>query len=207
MDASMSSLIVAVVGVLGTLVSGLLAHRGALRSKTLELRHAAQERRDERRAQERRELTETRRASYANLNQSLRHFHAALFRRYQDLAAGQADGDACGQPPPEVDDARQALRDVYAEAQMVASDEVLKTGGGVVHLLSRIQRMLDPLRREQGARETLLEEARDGLERASEGLYEVRQTMRKDLGITELPIARPDGYGVPRAHGNGRSPA
>ncbi|MFF4695696.1 hypothetical protein [Streptomyces chattanoogensis] len=78
----------------------------------------------------------------------------------------------------------------------MTSDEVLTAGGGLVHQLSRIQRLLDPAAQDPDSRETRLDEARDQLERASEGLYEVRQTMRRDLGITELPIGRPDGYGA-----------
>ncbi|MDT0547700.1 hypothetical protein [Streptomyces lonegramiae] len=81
---------------------------------------------------------------------------------------------------------------------MVASDEVLRTGGGVVHLLSGVQTLLDPHLREDGPLEELLAEVKDQLETGSEGLYEVRQTMRKDLGITELPIERPYGYGTPQ---------
>ncbi len=79
---------------------------------------------------------------------------------------------------------------------MVASDGVLAAGGGLVHLMSRIQRLLDPEAPDPAGREARLTEARDGLKRASEGLYEVRQTMRRDLGITELPIERPEGYGA-----------
>jgi hypothetical protein len=41
MDATTGALVVAVVGVLGTLSSGLLAHRSARRSKAIELEHAA----------------------------------------------------------------------------------------------------------------------------------------------------------------------
>ncbi|MGW2627952.1 hypothetical protein ACWC2K_01270 [Streptomyces chattanoogensis] len=117
---------------------------------------------------------------------------AVLFRLRLELADEHADGP----PPSEVEEARRSLRDIYAEAQMVASDEVLAVGGGLVHQLSRIQRLLDPPGPDPDSRETRLEEARGRLEHASEGLYEVRQTMRRDLGITELPIGRPDGYGV-----------
>jgi uncharacterized membrane protein YdfJ with MMPL/SSD domain len=192
MDASTSSLVVAVVGVLGTLVSGILAHRSALRSKMVELEHASQQRQEEQHAQERREMLEARRASYAIFNQNLRQFHAALSRRFLDLATEQPDAQ---QPRPEVEEARHALRTAYAEAQMVASDEVLEIGGSVVRQLFRIQSLLDPPGQEEKTSAEALDEAKDWLEQVSEGLYEVRQTMRKDLGITELPIQRPYGYG------------
>ncbi|MEU0805510.1 hypothetical protein [Streptomyces sp. NPDC005970] len=198
MDATTSSLVVAVVGVLGTLMSGLLTHRSALRSKTVELEHARQEKREERQVLEHREMLEARRVSYAAFNQSLRQFHAALSQHYLDLVAGRGDGET----RPEVEEARRALRDVYAEAQMVASDEVLTIGGGVVHLLSGVQSLLDPHLREDDPLEELLAEAKDRLGTGSEGLYEVRQTMRKDLGITELPVERPHGYDTPQGEGS-----
>jgi hypothetical protein len=190
MDATTSSLIIAVIGVLGTLMSGLLAHRSALLSKTIELERLSQEKREERQALERREILETRRASYATFNQNLRQFHAALSLRYLDLAARRTDDVRVG-----LGETRDALRGAYAEAQMVASDDVLKTGGDVVHLLFGVQSLLDTHVLGDDSLNELLDRVRERLERASEGLYEVRQTMRKDLGITELPIERPRGYG------------
>ncbi len=171
---------VAVVGVVGTLVSGTLAHRGALRSKRLELDHLLRERREERGAVERRENLEARRASYVVLNQSLRQLHGALWSWMRDLEAGRG-GDG---PPPEVTEADHAVRDAYAEAQMVASDEVLAAASDVWWLMRSA-------REQAGAAEKI----RELLERASGGLYTARQTMRHDLGITALPVERPEGYG------------
>jgi hypothetical protein len=191
-DASTSALVVAVVGVLGTLMSGLLAHRGSLRAKHVELTHLARERQEERRAQERREIREQRRASYALFNQALRQHHAALFRQYLDLRAGRTDTAAHA----EVRETGDALRDVYAESQMVASDDVMTMGGGVFHLLSRIRALLAGESADRDGLEVPLDEVERRLRRASRGLYEVRQTMRADLGITQLPAERPDGHGA-----------
>ncbi|MFD5317098.1 hypothetical protein [Streptomyces sp. NPDC127098] len=186
MDPTVSSLVVAVVGVLGTLLSGLLAHRGALRSKALELDRQAGEREAERQALERRELRELRRSSYATLNQALRQFHLALSRHHRWLTEGT-------RPSPETPDlttARDTLRLAYADAQMVASDAVLKAGGDTYFLLLRLDRLLTP-----EATPEQLDDAASLLRQGSEGLYEARQTMRRDLGITDLPIARPEGHG------------
>jgi hypothetical protein len=95
-----------------------------------------------------------------------------------------------------VEEARQTLRDVYAEVQMVASDDVLEIGGALFHLLSKIYFELNPESSHDPVPEEHLTETKEHLERASEMLYEARQSMRKDLGITALPIARPPGYGV-----------
>ncbi|OKJ76174.1 hypothetical protein [Streptomyces sp. CB02460] len=192
MDPSLTALIVAVVGVAGTLVSGVMAHRGALRAKTVELDRAERLRREELLADERRENLAVRRASYAVFNQRLRQFHSVLSKDYFTLAAGEARPER-GQ---EREEPRRVLRDVYAEAQMVIGDEVLTVAGGVVHQLHRVHALLGRHERGEAADEPL-EEIRESLERASEGLYEVRQTMRRDLGVSALPVTRPDGYGAP----------
>lgn len=191
MDPSTSALIVAVVGVVGTLVSGLLAHRSALRAKSVELDHAERQKREEQLAVERREALSERRASYTAFNQGLRQFHTVLSRHYLALASGQA----APQQGQEREETRRTLYDVYAAAQMVATDEVLVAGGDVVHRLHRIHALLRQHEQEIAADESL-DDIRNRLERASEGLHEVRQTMRRDLGITELSIQRPDGYGT-----------
>ncbi|MFD4685861.1 hypothetical protein ACFWO0_24525, partial [Streptomyces sp. NPDC058461] len=41
-----------------------------------------------------------------------------------------------------------------------------------------------------------LDALRGGLDRASAKLYETRQIMRADLGLTTAPPDRPQGYGV-----------
>lgn len=191
MDPSLTALVVAVVGVAGTLASGVMAHRGALKAKTVELDRAERQRRDEQLAAERREALAARRASYAVFNQRLRQFHSVLSKDYFALAAGEAaPGRAREREEP-----RRVLRDVYAEAQMVISDEVLTVAGGVVHQLHRIHALLGPHERGEEADESL-DDIRERLERASEGLYEVRQTMRRDLGVSALPVRRPEGYGA-----------
>ncbi|MFE6762023.1 hypothetical protein [Streptomyces sp. NPDC057689] len=191
MDPSLTALVVAVVGVAGTLASGVMAHRGALKAKTVELDRAERQRRDEQLAAERREALAARRASYAVFNQRLRQFHSVLSKDYFALAAGEP-GPGRGR---EREEPRRVLRDVYAEAQMVISDDVLAAAGGVVHQLHRIHALLGPHERGEEADESL-DDIRERLERASEGLYEVRQTMRRDLGVSALPVTRPDGYGA-----------
>ncbi|MFG2861925.1 hypothetical protein [Streptomyces sioyaensis] len=191
MTPSTSALIVAVVGVVGTLLSGVLAHRGALRSKSMELDHAEQQRREERSAEWHRAAINERKASYAAFNQHLRQFHQALSRHYLALAEGHSGTEQT----QEREESRSNLRNTYAEAQMVIPDDVLAAGGKLVHQLHRIHALLAQ-HEQQTAAEESLGDIRERLERASEGLYEVRQTMRKDLGITELPVRRPDGYGV-----------
>ncbi|GAV43540.1 hypothetical protein [Streptomyces acidiscabies] len=195
MSPSTSALIVAVVGVAGTLLSGVLAHRGALRSTSMELEHARVEREAEREAVERRENVEARRASYVQLNRAIRELHLLLWQHREALATRAGDPAA---QTAERADAQRELREAYATAQLVVTDDVLQAAGRLVHQLQRIHTQL--ARHEQNSpgnqAPESLDELLDRLKNASESLYEVRQHMRRDLGITNLPIERPEDHGA-----------
>ncbi len=155
----------------------------------MELDHTERQRREDLSAADHREAVNERRASYTALNHHLRQFHQALSKHYLALEAGQANPRT-----QDREESRHNLRSVYAEAQMVVPDDVLAAGGNLVHQLHRIHILLTQ-HEQQAAADESLGDVKQRLERASECLYEVRQTMRRDLGITELPINRPDGYG------------
>ncbi|QNP70540.1 hypothetical protein IAG44_14570 [Streptomyces roseirectus] len=196
MSPSTSALIVAVVGVAGTLLSGILAHRGTLRSTSMELEHARKEREEERAAAERRESAEARRASYVQLNKAIRELHLILWQHREALAAAASNTADLAAQTADRADALRELREAYATAQLVVTDDVLGAASKVVHQLQRIHTHLErhenPSHRTPPSLETILEE----LQSASEGLYEVRQHMRRDLGITNLPIERPRNHGA-----------
>ncbi|KND31988.1 hypothetical protein [Streptomyces acidiscabies] len=199
MSPSTSALIVAVVGVAGTLLSGVLAHRGALRSTSMELEHARVEREAERDAVERRENVEARRASYVQLNRAIRELHLLLWQHRETLAARAGDpATPTRDLAAERADAQRELREAYATAQLVVTDDVLQAAGRLVHQLQRIHTQL--ARHEQNSPGNQapepLDELLDRLKNASKSLYEVRQHMRRDLGITNLPIERPEDHGA-----------
>ncbi|MFF2652039.1 hypothetical protein [Streptomyces sp. NPDC058045] len=201
MGSSVVALTVAVVGVVGTLLSGVLAHRSALRAKSLELDHAQREREAERAAAEHRETVQERRAAYTAFNHRLRQFHYTVSKHLGVLRAGPAPA---GQTE-EREAARQALREAYAEAQMVVPDDVLLASSSVVQQLYRVHYLLGEHEGQVSAPDTesgsasasaSLDDIQARIEHASEGLYAVRQTMRRDLGITELAIPRPDNHRI-----------
>ncbi|MFD8566653.1 hypothetical protein [Streptomyces sp. NPDC059639] len=182
MSASVSALVVAVVGVLGTLVSGLLAHRSASRAKQLELRHADDQRRADQERNELQEMMAARRTSYARLNQAVRHFHAVLTNHRSRTTPLSAEQQV------EMEDARRSLRDAYAESQMIASDDVLGPAGKLVNDLYRTHVLIKELG--QDGPTAWPRRIDDLLMHSAESLYGLRQRMRKDLGITDLPIDR-----------------
>ncbi|MFE5732783.1 hypothetical protein ACFQ7A_17985 [Streptomyces sp. NPDC056528] len=136
MGANWSALLIAVVGVAGTLGAALLTQVRADRTKRMELRVAADQRREERdhaeellraeRAlQRQRESLERRRACYIRLNTAARQYltemtnHLHALARGEDVAASLENLEA----------ARLAYRDSYAEAQMIVPDVVSRPSG------------------------------------------------------------------------------
>jgi hypothetical protein len=195
MSASVVALIIGVVGVIGTLASGLLAHRSALRTKRIELDHAERQVREERRESDRQTYLAARRAMYVTLNQNLRNYHGALWRLALALRAPDGPGEERRDRAGQADGTRQALSDSYAEAQMLVADDVLVVVGTLTHQLHLIYTILVQHHEGEPADEDL-DAVQVRLVRGSEGLYEARQTMRKDLGITSLPISRPPDQGA-----------
>lgn len=195
MSSSASSLIIAVVGVLGTLFSGLLAHRSSVHAKQIELDHATRRIREEREDARSSANLEARRTSYAEINRTLRNYHSALRATLMALQDGRAVGSDTGGTRGALDEAREELRATFAVSQMIASDEVLNPVGELVQLLHFLYNNIVP-HAEGSTPGFSLEDLRTRLDKASQGLYEVRQIMRRDLGLTSSPVERPDGYGV-----------
>ncbi|MGW9438433.1 hypothetical protein [Streptomyces sp. NPDC055607] len=136
MGANWSALLIAVVGVAGTLGAALLTQVRADRTKRMELRAAADQRREERdhaeellraeRAlQKQRENLELRRTCYIRLNTAARQYltemtnHLHALARGEDVVASLENLEA----------ARLAYRDSYAEAQMIVPDVVSRPSG------------------------------------------------------------------------------
>ncbi|MFF5707047.1 hypothetical protein ACFY7H_31865 [Streptomyces sp. NPDC012794] len=170
----LNSVVIAVAGVAGTLGGALLTQRGSERARRreIELVHAKDEIRDSR---------SLRRACYAELNRDARQFTTALNRHLHVLGergAQDADREA-------LEVAKDAHRDRYSEAQMIAPDEVLATASAVNRALTTVYGQVKRL--ERGA-----PEAGETLEAAARAQYEIwdllrtmRTAMRRDLGVSE----------------------
>ncbi|WP_030688214.1 hypothetical protein [Streptomyces globisporus] len=131
MGGSLTALLIAVVGVAGTLGAALLTQNRADRTKRMELQAAAEQRREERahaeeqlraelERQARHESLERRRACYITLNTAARQYltsmtnHLHALRRGEDAVASLENLEV----------ARAAYRDSYAESQMIVPDPV-----------------------------------------------------------------------------------
>ncbi|MFF4234142.1 hypothetical protein [Streptomyces sp. NPDC001820] len=168
----LSSVIIAVAGVAGTLGGSLLTQRGSERAKRREIELV--------RDHEERENRSLRRTCYVELNRDARQFTTALNRHLhvmRERGAEDADSDA-------LDEAKNAHRDRYSEAQMIAPEEVLMRASVVNQALNKVYGQVKRLERgAPGPGETM--------ETAAQAQYEVwdmlrtmRTAMRHDLGVS-----------------------
>ncbi|EST20669.1 hypothetical protein [Streptomyces roseochromogenus] len=165
--------VVAVVGVVGTLLSALLTQRAAERSRRREQERAE-------RARARALEAEQLRTCYVALNTASRQYLAALTDQLHALLRTE-DPRAARQ---RLTEARDLHRDVYAEAQMRLPDPVLALAGEVTHALGtlygRLRRLDDGVPRPGDS----LEAAQGQIDALWERLRELRRGMRADLGAS-----------------------
>ncbi|SFD25940.1 hypothetical protein [Streptomyces aidingensis] len=190
MGTAWTSLVVAVVGVAGTLVASLLTQRRADRTKRLELAALAEERERERHHGERlrhADLAEARaqaslalrRTCYVSLNTACRQYLTAQVNYLKALRAGDPEaGRAC---LALLEERRTAHRDSYAEAQMVVPGEVLDAARAANRLLNDSYGAL--LRSGGDLTDGDTARLRRGLDSGWNALTVLRRRMRNDLGL------------------------
>ncbi|MET7543378.1 hypothetical protein [Streptomyces sp. NPDC005349] len=169
----LSSVIIAVAGVAGTLGGSLLTQRGSERAKRREIELI----RDH---EEIRENLSLRRTCYAELNRDARQFTTALNRHLhvmRDRDAEDADSDA-------LDEAKNAHRDRYSEAQMIAPEEVLIRASAVNQALSRVYGQVKRLERGAPGPGETMETAAQAQSEVWDMLRTMRTAMRHDLGVS-----------------------
>ncbi|MGK5640358.1 hypothetical protein ACSNOK_18880 [Streptomyces sp. URMC 126] len=166
-------MIIAVAGVAGTLGGALLTQRGSERAKRREIELV----REHEEIHENRAL---RRTCYVELNREARQFTTALNRHLhvmRERDVDDADRDA-------LDEAKNAHRDRYSEAQMIAPEEVLRRASVVNQALSKLYGQVKRL--ERGAPEPgeTMETAARAQSEVWEVLRAMRTAMRRDLGVS-----------------------
>ncbi|MFD9621503.1 hypothetical protein ACFWB2_30095 [Streptomyces virginiae] len=133
MGTGWAGLLIAVVGVAGTLGAALLTQNRADRTKRMELQAVAEQQREERghaeellRAEQtrqwQRENLERRRACYVALNTSSRQYLTAMTR----YALALRCGEDVATTRENLETARLTYRDIYAESQMIVPGTVLR---------------------------------------------------------------------------------
>ncbi|MGW5869185.1 hypothetical protein ACWFRJ_44445 [Streptomyces sp. NPDC055239] len=185
MNSAVIALVVAVCGVIGTLLAPVLTQRS--QAKALEAdfeRHQQVERAQWRREQERAAL-EQRRACYVNTNAAFRRYRVQLMNILYFVHHGQVD-EAASQ---ELEAARQAHHLAFAEAQMVASGSVLGHLDELAIALGAGYRKTKNLEEGHPEPDGSFEE----VEAYLNWLWERWDAMRADLGISDEPRTPPSG--------------
>lgn len=121
MSGGAISLIVASVGVFGTLASAVITQALAQRAESQRSDREERARIAEQQASEDQRKIDQLRNCYVQLNANDRYYRDAMLAYAYALKSGAADTEAA-----EVNAARRAQRDTRAEAQLVASDAVLE---------------------------------------------------------------------------------
>jgi hypothetical protein len=187
MNANLTTVLVAILGVAGTLTSPLLGQRIAARAKQQEFELQRQQRLEERAEAQRRRAFEERRSMYAGLNTAARQYTQEL-RAYLRMIAANAITD---EGRTDLSKARQTFRDLYSDAQMILPDKVLDAAASVSEGLGQAYGMVKRL--EIGKPSTNpVEGPAETIDIAQEycrvTLYdliiELRQLMREDLGVS-----------------------
>ena len=178
MTAGMLALVVAIVGVVGTLASTLLTQMLSLRSKRLEADDQQQQRLEERVEERRRTEYRDRRDCCIAMNMAGRRFRQAL---KNCLFEG-------GEKAGELEQARQEFTSRYGEAQMILSDAVLKAAsaanGSLAEAYGKVKSSQQPGGRPLGVSER--EKLENFLDKeVGSSLRHLRHTMRRDLGVVD----------------------
>ncbi|MFF3836690.1 hypothetical protein [Streptomyces sp. NPDC001930] len=193
MGASWTALLIAVVGVAGTLGAALLTQSRADRTKRMELQAAAEQRREERghaeellRAEEarqrRRESLERRRACCVALNTAARQYLTEMTNHLHALGRGEGVASSL----ENLEAARSAFRGSHAESQMILPNVVSRASGAAKE---RLNEAYGTLRKYAADPATYAEE----LSTMEAGLHQevwpsveaMMKAMRADLGVED----------------------
>ncbi|MFJ6565654.1 hypothetical protein ACIQMV_38625 [Streptomyces sp. NPDC091412] len=195
MGAGWTALLVAVVGVAGTLGASLLTQSRADRTKRMEVEAAAAQRREERDHAEALQEAERdrvraeqsvllRRTCYITLNTAARQYLTAQVDVLHALRNDTGIDDSLAQ----LEIRRTAMRESYAEAQMIAPRPVMDVAGVASR---RLNAAYGELKRIAATTYRLAEDLdafEEGVDRSWTHLSEMRQEMRSDLKVDEDPL-------------------
>ncbi|WP_157977440.1 hypothetical protein [Streptomyces triticisoli] len=179
------SVIVAIVGVGGTLASAVITQVLAQRAELRRLEREERVRAAERQAAEDQRKIDQLRSCYVQLNAHDRHYRDAMLAYAYALKSGPGRAEAA-----EVTGARRTQRDTRAEAQLVASDPVLRIESQVNTRLSIAYRRLMEVADEPDspARQARLDQVIELLDSITAQQGHVRALMRLEVRATqELP--------------------
>ncbi|MCX4670332.1 hypothetical protein OG453_27185 [Streptomyces sp. NBC_01381] len=189
MNSAVIALVVAVCGVMGTLLAPVLSQGSQARALEADFeRHQQADRTQWRREQEREGL-EQRRTCYVDTNAAFRRYRVQLMNFLYFVHRGQVTEEAS----QELEAARQAHHTAFAEAQMIASASVLSYLDELAIALGQSYRRTKNLEEGHPESDGSFEEIEVYLNWLWERWDAMRGAMRADLGISDAPRTPPSG--------------
>ncbi|MFD5450871.1 hypothetical protein ACWDTR_08945 [Streptomyces sp. NPDC003470] len=178
---STNALLIAVIGVSGTLAATWLTQWSNDRTRQRELTHAEQQRRATHDEQAHLAMLTARRTAYVALNAAARQYLTAL----RDRAHAWESAPGSTQGADLLEERRASYRNCYAEAQMIVPDAVMAAARATNAELNQIYGILKRLEQGSVRDGESLSSLRSHVETARVLLHGLRDTMRADLKVTE----------------------
>ncbi|WP_149261567.1 hypothetical protein [Actinomadura sp. K4S16] len=179
--AYVTTLLAAVIAVIGTVVGSIYAQRTALRSRQQEFNLAKIQRQEEYELAQRRADLEQRRACYVALNIAIRRYGAAI----NSFLFALRKGDGGEGVRAELEESRRLYIERHAEAQMTVPGHVLEAAGVVRWCLGRWYAMAKRLESGDVRDDDSFDAAFDRGEQFWGYNGRLRSVMRSDLGIAD----------------------
>jgi hypothetical protein len=176
MSSDLTAVVVAVVGIAGTLGASVFAQYATTRDKRLDLTNQR-----DMRAEVRQEVARAaKQAIYVHLNTAARNYRTVGHDYLVDILRGTEELDF-GQ----IEIARAEYRDGYSQAQMILPDGALKVASEVNECLGQSYRALRDVAKGSNSARTLedLHQWYDGS--LSDAVRLLRYVLREDLGVAE----------------------
>lgn len=180
MTAATDAILVAIVGVAGTLFSPLVSSWVLTRNKRQEFELNRQEKKEERDRTDQHNSVIERRDCYIAFNMAAREYHGALRAKSHAIDRAESSGDS----EKALNMTRRGYRLRYAEAQMIIPDGVLELASQINGMLADAYGMIRRI--EENAEEDgeTPDTVRAILDEAWVPLRLLRAEMRADLGVS-----------------------
>jgi type II secretory pathway pseudopilin PulG len=189
MDSGVTTVLVAVIAVLGTLLSAVLTQLIGARNNREAREQARVDRHEEREIEEKRLDFVERRTTYTQLNTEMRKYRRELSNYLHLIRAGGATDEALG----DLQNVRRSYSEHYADAQMIVSDDVFaaarRVNRGLLDVYGMTRRLdgsgLAGVTEEARAdSEETVDSALTYLDHVMQDMNRFRGITRADLGVT-----------------------
>ena len=181
MSGATGALIIAIVGVVGTLSSPIVTQRLSSRARREEFEALRIQRQEEYQRERERAVLSDKRACYIAMIATSRRYRVELMNYLHMVDRGEIDHAS----QESLEDIRRAYIASYAELQMTATSGVMEAVEPVTHGLSKAYRATKHLEHGEPESDGSFEEIREFLLQLWEQWRHLRNAMRNDLKVQD----------------------